>query len=500
MMKITTTVTLLLLMTLMLMPVCAQQEESAKYVDMAPDEMNSHVIKVLRTTNKAQINMYVAKVYDFNNVNPHEVANFIANGLKLEEGGIYTFVHPDGNKGKMLVFCPKYQLPWFDQVCAELDRVNLTSAPGSKYIYYRLKNRSAADANFLAVLFNYISPNGVVFPDIETNSVLLFDSPSGAEYCEAALKEYLDEPTPQVNVDVKIYEIDLRNDGTLGLDYEMWKNGPGSALFGVQFAGRYETARYDNISFLGYRAPNSPLPDHFRYRDWYRGYGYRLEYPSAFFDFLVEKGKARVVVNTRLSSSNSEPAMLRAGDFIPFYRVVTNDRTFSRSVNSDKTVRKLDGISNLKIDLVDSGIYLEIDPLIGRDDIDLDLTARVVNHLGWSSNGEPLLSSFNLENVFTVQNGEEILIGGLTRERLINTTKKIPILGDLPVLGWLFGGETNDLRKSIVVVSLKPVIIEDFSGVTDADVALMSKATGKSPVPIPSLKVGFDQYLLDGEK
>ncbi|MCX7765817.1 MAG: hypothetical protein N2246_03815, partial [Candidatus Sumerlaeia bacterium] len=163
-------------------------------VDMAPDELPTNLVKVLRTTNKAQVNQYVAKVYDFNNVNPNEVANFIANGLEVEEGGIYTFVHPDGNKGKMLVICPKYQIPWLDKVCQELDRTKLTSAPGSAYKYYRLKHRSAADANFLSVVQRYTgfatnrevgAPTDPYFPvitDSETIALLSFDVPSGADY------------------------------------------------------------------------------------------------------------------------------------------------------------------------------------------------------------------------------------------------------------------------------------------------------------------------------
>ena len=83
---------------------------------------------------------------------------------------------------------------------------------------------------------------------------------------------------------------------------------------------------------------------------------------------------------------------------------------------------------------------------------------------------------------------------------MIKSTKKIPLLGDLPVIGWVFGGETDYLQKSILVVALTPSIVTDFSGKTAADDTIMAKATGKTPVKIPSVKVGFDQYLLDGAK
>ena len=80
-MKIAPTALCLLLMLVIVFPITAQQEKTAaSWVSVAPDDMPTHVVKVLRTTNKAQINQYVAKVFDFYDVNPHEIDNFIANG------------------------------------------------------------------------------------------------------------------------------------------------------------------------------------------------------------------------------------------------------------------------------------------------------------------------------------------------------------------------------------------------------------------------------------
>ncbi len=509
-------------------------------VDIAPDELPTNLVKVLRTTNKAQVNQYVAKVYDFVNVNPNEVANFIANGLEVEEGGIYTFVHPDGNKGKMLVICPKYQIPWLDKVCQDLDRPKLTSAPGSAYKYYRLKHRSAADASFLTVVQRYTgfatnrevgAPTDPYFPvisDIETNSLLLFDVPSGAEYAENALKKYLDSPTPQVNIDVKIYEIDVRNDGTLGLDYEAWKNGPGQALFATQFTGKYARSTYNHISYLGLQPPftntlppvlGGNIPDHFRYNDWYRGYGYRVEYPSAFFDFLVEKGKAKALIDTKLSTCNANPALISTGesifaaatqnlsaDYLPYFNVTNAQTTtggrasFNRTVTTTAGKMETAALPELDIKLVENGVYLTLTPIVGQEETNIDLSAKVINHIGWASNGEPLLSSFQIKNKFRVKNGDQIMIGGLTRERLLKSTKKIPLLGSLPVLGWIFGGETDQLQKSILVVALRPTVITDFSGITAEDQDIIDRATGVKPLKFPEAKVGFDQFLLDAEK
>jgi type II secretory pathway component GspD/PulD (secretin) len=445
----------------------------------------------------------VGKVYTLENVNPYEIVNFLTTTLLREAGGFYTFVEPDNVGGKIFVICPKYQLEYFDKVVPQLDRPKLTSAPGSKYTYYRLKHRSAADPSFLAVLRNYISQNGVVWPDVETNSVLLFDSPSGADYAERALNEYLDGETPQVEVVVRMYEVALTNDGNMGLDYEDWKNGPGQYAFAAQYSWEYLWAAQQLVTQQHgrYLLGTSDRIYDSKYRRRYKGAGYYLDYPSAFLDFLVEKGKARVMVETKLAACSSFPAMLYTGDQILYYRVTHDADHFTREVTGERTSRAMgDEEYCTELEAVSTGVSLEVVPTIGSEDVNLEVAASVVNLLGFQDDGVPILGSRQLQNEFRVKNGEEILLGGITRENRVNNTEKIPIIGSLPVIGWLFGGETATLKKSMIVVSLSPQVVEDFSNVSPDDESTMNKATGMASVTFPAAKCGFDQYLLDSEK
>jgi type II secretory pathway component GspD/PulD (secretin) len=494
---------LLALVMLVGISVCfAEEVESWKgLLDLPPNDLQTHVVKVLRTTNKAQTNRYVAKVYTMENVNPYEVINFLTTTLTKEEGGFYTFVEPDNVGGKILVICPVYQLEYFDKVVPQLDRPQLTSAPGSKYTYYRLKHRSAADPGFVAVLRDYANPGGVIQPDLETNSVLLFDSPSGADFAEQALNEKLDVPTPQAQIDVKMYEIALNNDGKMGLDYEDWKNGPGRYLFAAQYSWEYlKAAQQLKVKQYGnYLLGTSSELDNSKYERNYKGAGYYADYPSAFVDFLVEKGKARVLVDTKIVALTGVSAALNTGDQILYYAMTTDTGNFTREVNGASASRSVPENTQVGVSAVSTGVFLDVIPTIGSEDVNLDLIARVVNLLGFQENGTPILGSRQLENQFRVKNGEEILLGGLTRERQINSTEKIPILGSLPVLGWLFGGETTTMQKSMIVISLKPEIIKDFRNLSPEDETVINKATGVAEVSIPTVEVGFDQYLFDTE-
>ncbi len=495
----------------------------------SPADLSTSTVKVLRTTNKAQINRYVPKVYKFNNANPYEVVNFVESLVAQEEGAVYTFVNPESNGGYLLVVCPEYMLGNLDKFIPQLDRPQITSAPGSKFVYYRLKHRNSTDAAFATALTHYMSGFEAIVPDVETNSLVLFDNPSGADSGAEALDEILDVPTPQTLVNVKIYEISLNNDGTVGLDYEAWKNGPGSFLFYGQTAG------------LIFSSPHSYYEDDLTriiirdvdVRDWYKSAGYDLDYSSAFFDFLVEKGKAKVLTSTKVASINGYPVALASGEQILYYSVsgsyneqtdVTGTSRYVKSESAPKSADSydlpltsvyrepdktaLDAISEIltrdsasscQLDIkgVSTGVFLEVVPTIGTDLINLDVSAKVVSCIGFADNGEPIISSDQLNNSIRVKDNESVILGGLTRERTIKKTRKIPFFGSLPVIGWVFGGEISNVQKTAIVAVITPKVVTDFSGMDDESRNIIDMAEERIETPLPKTEVGFDQYLLD---
>jgi type II secretory pathway component GspD/PulD (secretin) len=429
-------------------------------------QSKDRVVKVLRTSNKAQTNDYVAAVYNFENVNPYAIINYFASGLIREAGGIYSFLGPDGASGKVLVIAPEYQLETFSEMAEQLDVKDLTSAPGSAYKYIHLDHRSAVDPGFLDVLRQYASFNSVVLGDVETNSVFIWDSHSGANYAEEAIKNILDKPAQQVVVEVKIYEISSTNDGRLGLDYEAWKNGPGRSLFEVGSSGAY-FRHWD--------------PDFRNTRTQY-GNSVLIDYPSEFFDFLVEKGRAKALTRTELAALTNEPATLFVGDSILYFR------EYFDSGNRQVEV----AVQN-----VNPGVSLSFTPTVGTEMVNLDLAVKVVNHLGYDEHGTPKTGTRTIEQEVRAGDGEEVMLGGFSRMRTISEVQKIPVLGSIPVLGYLFGGETESVENTTVVIALRPKIKDALTNYTDEHDAVAQQVAGTAKVSIPETPVGFDQWLFE---
>ena len=488
----------LLLALVMCRTAGAADTDSAEFA--APDEVKTHVVKVLRTTNKAQTNRYVPKVYDFQHANPYDVLRFIVRVAQIEEGAWFVYGKPENpddpdsvKGGKVAMVAPLYQLPYIDELMKVIDRTGLTTSSGDKAYYYRPKHRHVDDSSFVDVITAVLAPNrssGDQVADSEVNGFLFYDSPSGIEDVKRWLP-IVDQPPPQVMIEATVYEINVENDDALGLDYVSWKNGPGRDLF--TFGAFHEKERIARLNGV-YAEPmfTNGLGD-FETRGHYSSY--YLDLPSEFFDFLVTKQKARVMTSAKAVTRNGEPALLVASDHIFYWKVT--DPAYDREVNGAKVTREFSD--------AEAGVFLALSPVIGEEGVNLGIDLDVVSHTGFTSDGQPQLVSRSFDTVLRIQDGQEIILGGYDRQMTIQQSNKIPFLGSLPVIGWLFGGEENLVKKRKVVVALSATIVKDFSAMSGAnseiDAALIrSRAKGEWPVETLETEVGFDQWLLDDEK
>ena len=561
-------------------------------------------VRILRTVNKAQINRYVPKVYDLKHVNPYDVIRFIHRTIQVEEGGVYTFANPEGNCGKVMVICPEHQIAALDELMKEIDKPNLTTSSGIARTYKMMKHRSVVDEDFCKVATAYAQDGSfVAVTDPQTNAVFLQDTPVAQEDLLKACAEKWDVPTPEVACDVTVYEVDVSNDGALGLDFAAWKNGPGRNLFAL--GGFTEFEKVSNLDehisedfpIGGGRLNAEPLYDSGSNivglpTNRMNSHGYNVAYyyqvPSAYFDYLGVKGKSRVVTKTRLSILNAHQGSISTGEQFLYYltqngpaptggirppgypldplnkasRGDTNmilDATGNvqfmipvqqlpvgqvlngavvnwdnvpmviptplrtdtlvngpiypdnRTVVGQMADRQTQGASlkgfmydratgqsvalNRNIAAAEAGVFLDVIPVIGEDRITLGLAYSVVNLTGFDGEGRPQLASRSNTNTVQAKDGEEILLGGLTREAKVQTTRKVPILGSIPVLGYWFGGEITTAQKKMVVIVMKNTVVKNFNTLGDEDKDLLAKVRGETKAPLPADEYGWDMYL-----
>ncbi|WP_448375800.1 type II secretion system protein GspD, partial [Fervidobacterium sp.] len=153
------------------------------------------------------------------------------------------------------------------------------------------------------------------------------------------------------------------------------------------------------------------------------------------------RGSGKLLANPNIIAKSGEEARIFIGDSIPI-RVKTQDGE--------------------QVNYLEAGIELKITPNINLDEtIDLNLYTSVGNFdytvvIG----GLPKQNKREVSTKITLTNGQTIIIGGLAREEVSKSEWKIPILGDLPIIGWLFRGEQQKTEQRNIVIFLTAKIIE----------------------------------------
>lgn len=150
----------------------------------------------------------------------------------------------------------------------------------------------------------------------------------------------------------------------------------------------------------------------------------------------------------------------------------------------------------------DYGYRLSITPTINQKATLLDISISNTSLIGFQSNGVVRTSNSLVETKVMADNsGSEIVIGGIEKKSLVRSVNKIPWLGSIPLLGWLFGNESNDLKNSRVVTVLRCEAWyseSDEKSINEIKRQLRIPDAEKSDWDDP--EAGFNQYILDKSK
>ena len=277
-------------------------------------------------------------------------------------------------------------------------------------------------------------------PDLNTNSVVVVTTPQNAEIIRRMLAQ-LDRVPQQVMIQTIIVEASLDSSSKLGIEWSKTSSlsrlltdptavGTGSTNFGVQ---------------SGINAPGT-VP----------GFNYTITSKNftAFMQALQTDSKFQVLATPRIFTTNNVQAQINVSQSIPY---VT-------SVQTDSAGNPTYGYNFLPV-----GIILTINPRIlsnGNVTLDVDQTANELQ--GYQTLGNvqaPVVNQREAQTTVSVKDGETVILGGIINKQVTTTVNKIPLLGDLPILGSLFRSTSKDVNKTELLMFMTPHVV---SSVEDA--------------------------------
>jgi len=181
-------------------------------------------------------------------------------------------------------------------------------------------------------------------------------------------------------------------------------------------------------------------------------------------DWLETFGTVKVLSSPKLSVLNNQTAILKVVEEIVYFLV---DASVTEYANSDR--EKV--TATTKPQSVSVGLVMAITPQIGRDGaIILGVRPTISSISGFKDDPNPSLGSIpnrvpqirtrEMESVLRLADGETAVLGGLMEDKLDTDTGRIPLLGAIPLLGELFTRRENSVRRTELVIFLRPRLIQ----------------------------------------
>jgi len=318
----------------------------------------------------------------------------------------------------------------------------------------RLKYTNAADlANMLkGEKGNLLTPRGEVVVDARTNSLIIKDTPVNLAALTRSIRK-LDIPAKQVLIEARIVNMDTTYEEQLGVKFGMSDTRHLSGTL----AGANQLTNYVGVNAI------DPLSDRLNFNvpanSLFNGNA-----PGSIGLALARVGKvmldlelsalegedhAQVISRPRVVTSNQQKAVIQTGEEIPYQESTSSGAT---SVTFKKAV-----------------LSLEITPQITPNNkIILKLKAtqdtRGTNTSIGTGLTVPAINTQAVESNILLNNNETVVIGGVFKVTKENTLDRIPFLGSLPLLGYLFSHRGELQKKNELLIFITPKIITANKG------------------------------------
>jgi type IV pilus assembly protein PilQ len=304
------------------------------------------------------------------------------------------------------------------------------------------------------------------------NTLIIYDTPDRLQTLASVIAK-VDEPEPQVTIGAEIIEASISVGERLGIDWSTrlsvggaarpitfpfpdkkfgsaWfpKNDPGTASSEEEGEGTEgegseedgETADFD---------PNRAFP--YATREDFTFGTIDATGLQAVLEVLKSDGGTNLIANPEITTLNNREARINIGDTVPVPIFTTNLETGVSAVTGFEDV--------------ETGTILSVTPQVNNDGESVTLTVKpeISEIIGFKGQFDerPITASRRAETTVRLRDGETLVIGGLVNEKNNETIRKIPILGDAPLIGWLFKSRRKDRTKRSLYVFVTPRIMDD---------------------------------------
>ncbi|MDD2780151.1 pilus (MSHA type) biogenesis protein MshL [Sulfuricurvum sp.] len=264
----------------------------------------------------------------------------------------------------------------------------------------------------------------------------------------------------QVLIDVKMYSVVFSDGASTGIDwsqlYALQNIDLSFNRFNLHNAAGFKATSEGTTNIMFPYSEVSPLPGvNIGTNIFQLGAKGSL---NEVVKFLKTQGDVYSISNPKILTLNNQPALITAGTEL-FYKTKSSSTLAGGTTG---TTSQTDIVSS-----VFSGVLLDITPEIAGDgsitlriNPSISETASEISTNNSTRDMPPDLSRRQISSVITVKDGSRVILGGLINTKNVQDDNKVPFLGDIPVLGYLFKREAMSKRTEEIVIIIEPHIIK----------------------------------------
>ena len=308
-----------------------------------------------------------------------------------------------------------------------------------------------------------------VFADEKLNLLIVKDTPEAMRLVERLI-DALDLAEPEVMLEVEVLEVTHSRLNEIGLD---WPDKVGSGLLQEAITTQTLTAGGATLNNV---TPGGTLAAGYINLKNRRGLTSFVANPGFTLNLLGQNGDTNVLANPRIRVKNKEKAKIHIGEKLP---VFTTTSTANVGVSASVTY-------------LDVGLKLDVEPNVTLDDevaikVGLEVSSIVKEVSGPSNSLAYQVGTRSASTVLRLKNGETQVLAGLISDEERKSTNHLPGIGEVPVLGRMFGSQRDSTSKTEIMLLITPRIVRNLNRPDYALPALASgteAAVGAAPLTV----------------
>lgn len=357
---------------------------------------------------------------------------------------------------------------------------------------YRITYADVAQVE--SALKKFISKRGSISSNLGTSNIIVIDTSNSIRAIDNFITE-IDRITPQVMVEVRIYDVTSTDGFDIGTEWHAARNNPITAISditGSSTTTTNTTATAWQSSDAGEATPS---------------FTYKKSKPFVGGSFDADSGGTirfglldQVNVEFALTMLKSDVgAKLLANPRILVLDNETADFKIISEIPYTEQSQTSSGGSMTSTSFKDVGVELAVTPHVTRDGMvrlhvipEFGVVSQKGTTLSTGQQTVPTVDTRKIDTKALLKDGQTVVLGGLRRRTVTQTVKKVPIVGDVPLMGTLFSNVTEEVKTNELLIFITPKILAEQALLSPRETVDLKATHFSNPVMmnVPEERVG----------